>query len=114
YRKFVGASETGPYTWSFSAATFSNGGIIAYRGVDPVDPVITSSGAVSTIDSTTLTAPGVVIPSGTDSKLAAFYSINKVETTMSTPTSPSAMTERFFLKPPRTVLGSERASKAAD
>jgi len=114
YRKFVGASETGPYTWSFSAATFSNGGIIAYRGVDPVDPVITSSGAVSTVDSTTLTAPGVVIPSGTDSKLAAFYSINKVETTMSTPTSPSTMTERFFLKPPRTVLGSERASKAAD
>jgi len=114
YRKFVGASETGPYTWSFSAATFSNGGIIAYRGVDPVDPVITSSGAVSTVDSTTLTAPGVVIPSGTDSKLAAFYSINKVEMTMSTPTSPSAMTERFFLKPPRTVLGSERASKAAD
>jgi hypothetical protein len=102
YYKFAGAAEPATYTWGFSQAVSAVGGILAYSGVDPINPIIASDGRGG--DSGHLVAPS--IDAVADSKLVAFFGIKK-RTSLSTP---AGMSERYIHENP----GDEVKAKAAD
>ena len=56
YYHLAGASEPASYSWTLSAAHGAVGTMLAYSGVDPVNPIDVSSGGIGS-GSTALTAP---------------------------------------------------------
>jgi hypothetical protein len=86
----VAGAEPGPYTWTFSSTQFASGGIVAYAGVDPSNPIDDSSG--NTGNSTTLTALAVTT-SVSDAMVVGFFGIAR--STTLTPGASSGMTFRY-------------------
>jgi hypothetical protein len=84
----VAGAELGPYTWTFSSTQFASGGIIAYTGVDPSNPINASSG--NTGNSTTLTALAVTT-TVSDAMVVGFFGIAR-STTL---TPEASMTFRY-------------------
>ncbi len=64
YYRVATASEPSSSTWTLSSSQTVAGLILAYQGVDPLVPVLGSSGLVSTSSSTSITAPSVDVPVG--------------------------------------------------
>jgi hypothetical protein len=102
FRKFAGAAEPASYTWNFSQSVQAVGGMLAYSGVDPLNPIVASTGASGA--SGNLVAPSIA--SETDSWLIAFFGIKK-RTSLS---RPGGMTERYY----HANNGDEVTAKAAD
>jgi len=71
YYKIAGASEPSSYTWIFSTAQSASGGIVAYSGVDQVNPVDVVSGKANA-SSTSITAPSLTTTVA-DSRLIGVY-----------------------------------------
>ncbi len=59
YSKVATATEPASYTWSFSANTGNEGGIMAFSGVDNTTPIDVSAGSITAAATTTFTAPSV-------------------------------------------------------
>lgn len=59
YSKVATATEPASYTWSFSANTGNEGGILAFSGVDNTTPINVSGGSITAATTTTFTAPSV-------------------------------------------------------
>jgi RHS repeat-associated protein len=92
YVKVAGGSEPANYTWTFGAsASAAVGGILAYTGVDPLNPVDTSGGQANA-SSSSITAPSVTTNVSDELLLGAFGTGNNP-----TFTAPADMTERFQL-----------------
>ncbi|HET7168477.1 MAG TPA: Ig-like domain-containing protein, partial [Candidatus Limnocylindrales bacterium] len=85
----AGGSEPSSYTFTLSNAQSAAGGIVAYSGVDPANPVDVHGGQVNAA-STSITAPSVTT-TGPDRVLVAFFGTPAL-TSM---TPPSGMTERY-------------------
>jgi PKD repeat protein len=106
-----GDVTTGSYTWRFDKSATSDGAILCYSGVDPVAPVIASSGGTGTTPVSTskknLAAPGVTAEA--DSMLVGCYGILATTTF----TKPSGMTERYQKQaagvPLLSILGADKA-----
>jgi hypothetical protein len=66
YYRIVGPAEPSNYAWVFSSSTNGGGAIVAYRGVDQSNPIVASSGQVTSIQSTSIVAPvsGAPAPEG--------------------------------------------------
>jgi hypothetical protein len=96
YSRVATGAEPASYAWSFSQAVKAAGGISRYSGVDPVNPIVASSGAGG--DSNTLTAPGVT--AADHSMLVSFFGFKKKDTTLSVPTG---MTGRYNFQNPQDV-----------
>ena len=89
YAHVVGAGEGSSYTWSFSTSTFVAGGISAYRGVDPSQPIETAAGHANT-SSRSIQAPTVT----TVSPYALLVGMFGILTNPAI-TPPSGMIEQF-------------------
>ena len=63
YVRVAGATENPSYAWSFSTSTAVAGGITAYRGVDPSQPIEVAAGRTNTTSSSTIQAPSVTTTS---------------------------------------------------
>jgi outer membrane protein assembly factor BamB len=59
YSKVATATEPASYTWSFSANTGNEGGIMAFSGVDNTTPINVSGGSITAPKTTTFLAPSV-------------------------------------------------------
>src|SRR5207248_3187250 len=74
YSHAVSSSEPSTYTWNFKGNNNAAGGIADFFGASTVSPVDVSNGLGNT-SSTSITAPGVVIPStSTNDHLLCLFS----------------------------------------
>ncbi len=89
YVRVVVAGENPSYAWSFSTSTAVAGGITAYRGVDPSQPIEAAAGQTNT-SSSTIQAPTVT----TTSPAALLVGIFGMGTN-ATFTPPANMIEQF-------------------
>jgi RHS repeat-associated protein len=64
YSHVAGASEPLRYSWGLSQATYANGALTVWTGVDTTSPVETSAGQVNSAGSTSWTAPSVSYQNG--------------------------------------------------
>jgi hypothetical protein len=92
----AGGSEPATYTFTFSSAQSSAGGIAAYSGVDPTNPVDAHGGQLNAA-STSITAPSITT-TGPDRMLVGFFGLPA----LSSMTAPSGMTERYDQTVPAT------------
>ena len=89
YSHVVATSEPASYTWSWGFAAGASGGIVAYGGVDPANPV-NASGGQTTTSSPTISAPSIATTVA-GAMLVGFFGTSAPATT----TAPAGMTERF-------------------
>jgi hypothetical protein len=89
YVRIAGASEPASYSFGLSVAQSAAGGIVAYSGVDPANPVDVHGGQLNT-SSTAVVAPSVTT-TGANRLLVTLGAI-AINTTF---TAPAGMTERF-------------------
>lgn len=73
YYKLVTAGEPPSFTWSFSSRQGASGGIVAYVGIDPINPIGASSGQANSTSSSYI-APSVTISARTE-LLVGFFGI---------------------------------------
>ncbi|MBS0307637.1 MAG: hypothetical protein JSS58_01585, partial [Proteobacteria bacterium] len=85
YYRVVTASETTPYTWSFTSNRAA-GDMIVYRGVDTSTP-INASGGQANASSTSVTAPSITT-TVTGTTLVGFFSTTNGGTSITAPCSP--------------------------
>ena len=93
YRKTAGASEAGPYAWSFTPTQNASGIISAYRNVDtttPVDVQAYLATAAPTCPSPCTHTTSSVTPTGVDEMIVASF----VTAANDTWTPPGGMNER--------------------
>lgn len=106
YVRTAVSGEPANHTWTFGNSVASAvGGIIAFAGIDPVDPIDVSGGQ-SNASSTSVTAPSVTTTVN-DATLVAFFATANDATF----TPPSGMTERFDRIADTTL---DEAASAAD
>jgi hypothetical protein len=89
YYKAVGSSEPSSYAWSFSTATNAVGGVVAFTGVDPTNPV-EEHHAMYSGRTKSISAPSVTTLQAGD-LLVAFFGNTSAKST----NTPSGMTESF-------------------
>ena len=106
YVKVADAAEPAAYTWTTSTQRRLAGGITSYTGVDSASPVDTHAIVVSTVASTTITAPSITTQ--VDGDLLVFFAAVNAEGTIA---PPGGMTERWEAAAPR--AGSTRDATAA-
>jgi len=100
----VASSEPASYKWTFSASEAATAGIAAYSGVSTTNPIDASSGAGSSANGTSITAPAVTTTAPND-MVVGFFSTGKNQVI----TQPSGMTEHWDVTP-----GSAIESETAD
>ncbi len=88
YVHVAGAGEPASYTFSWTGARGGIGAVLAYSGVDPVNPIDVQSGAVA--NAATITAPSVTT-TGTNRMIVALFGVAPDRTL----TGPAGMTQRF-------------------
>ena len=71
YYHLAGASEPASYSWTLSAAHGAVGTMLAYSGVDPVNPIDVSSGGIGS-GSSSLTAPALTTSVANDMLVGLF------------------------------------------
>ncbi|MDZ7654082.1 MAG: LamG domain-containing protein [Burkholderiaceae bacterium] len=86
----VAASEPASYSWSLSSSSRAAVAILAYRGVDTSNPVITSAAQVNG-SSTSSTAPSIT-PGVANSMLVGFWSANHGNRDIAPPASMTTST----------------------
>ena len=104
YYRLASGLEPAGYTWRFDRPITASGGIVAYQGVDPTEPIIASSGASGEFGRPATL--GLDVPGEVGVRLVAFFAAGK-------PTAlpaPAGMAIQFLLNPE----GAEVVSIAAD
>ena len=104
YYRIAGDLEPGTYAWHFDRPVTATGGIVAYAGIDPADPILASSGASG--KSGTLAAPTVDEASQGHVQLVAFFA-GKQQTELS---ADAGVTTHYLLS----SGGGELTSMAVD
>lgn len=89
YRRVAGSSEPASYSWTFSGSARALGAVLAYQGVDPMQPINAADG-YGNATSKTITAPGIT--TNAPAYLLVHVAATAVATTI---TPPSGMTERL-------------------
>ncbi len=107
YYKVAGGSEPASYTWTFSTSQKASGGILAYSGVDNLNPINAHSGATGS--GMAMTAPGV-ITTVNDATIVGFFGIAR--STGITP--PTGMIERYEMPGSGGAAETRTTSEAAD
>ncbi|HVD62815.1 MAG TPA: Ig-like domain-containing protein, partial [Lapillicoccus sp.] len=102
----AGGSEPASYTFTLSNAQSAAGGILAYTGVDPANP-IDASGGQANVASTSITAPSITT-TGTNRLLVGLFAT----AALTTETAPAGMTERYDQQVPST--NTYKVTTAAD
>ena len=111
YYRVADGSEGASFTWTFSVATRSLGGIIRYTGVDTASPIDVQGEATGS--SATPTAPSVVTTQANDLVVAFWGDGATLGQTAENFTPPGGTTERYDIT--RDVLaGVELSTAAAD
>ncbi len=103
YYKAAGPAEPSSYQWTFNASARATGGVIPYVGVNNASPIDTSSGRVSTANSSSVVAPSVT-PAAPNHRIVGFFGLNDDRTW----TPPAGMTERWD------TMSGASSSEAAD
>ncbi|HZD16612.1 MAG TPA: hypothetical protein VE669_00575 [Actinomycetota bacterium] len=85
YSRVAGGSEAASYAFSLSFKSSAAGTIVAYGGVDPINPVEASSGQANG-SSTSITAPGVSTSVQGALLVGAFGIVSGSPTTITSPT----------------------------
>ena len=91
YYKFAGAADVGAsYTWTLSSSQKSTGGIAAYRGVNPYEPLNAFAGQANA-SSSSITTPSVTT-TASNAMLVGFFGLGTAQAVF---TPPAGMTERY-------------------
>jgi hypothetical protein len=90
YYRTASGSEPASYQWTFNASDKATGGIVAYVGVNLVNPIDQSSGGVSGVNGNAVTAPSVTT-SANNARVVGFFGMNKAGTF----TPPGGTNERW-------------------
>jgi hypothetical protein len=93
YYKFAGASEPSSYNWTISPSRTAVGGIVVYTGVEPINPIDTTSDASG--HSSSASAPSIITTEANE-VIVAVFGIDD-NRTFSTPTG---FTEKFDVSNP--------------
>lgn len=75
YAKAAGDVEPAAYAWTFDRPVATSGGIVAYAGIDPLEPIIAANGASAEFGAPT--APSIDVPGEGLALLTAFFAVNK-------------------------------------
>lgn len=95
YRKVASSSEPPSYIWTLSGSIAASGGIVAYSGVDQINPISDHNGSQSSTSTTTITGPSLTT-STNNSRLIFFSNIRTgAATTVTYPTGPPPMSEKY-------------------
>jgi hypothetical protein len=97
YWRLAGSSEPASYTWTFSSAVSATGSVLAYNGVSATSPIDASAGQANAA-STSVTAPSITTTVANAQLVGLF-----ANTTLTSFTPPSGMTERTDVASPSTV-----------
>lgn len=91
YYKVASAADSGAiFTWTLSASQKSTGGIVAYRGVNNIEPIDAAGGQVNAA-STSVTAPSVTTTSS-NAMLVGFFGLGTAQAAFNVP---GTMVERY-------------------
>ena len=90
----IAGSEPGPYTFGLSKSSSAAGGIVAYSGVDPANPVGAHGGQMNAA-SASIVAPSITTISA-NARLVGFFGT----AVLTTQTPPIGMAERFDVAVP--------------
>ena len=95
YVHVAGSTEPSSYRWRLSLTSKGAGTLSAYGGVDPVSPIVASSGQANAT-STSITAPGISNPAAGD-VLVGFFGI--LTDQLNAIAAPDGMAERIEATP---------------
>lgn len=87
-------AEPASYTWTFSSSERAAAAMLAYRGVDPANPIDVSGGQPNNAPSTSATA-GSVTTTANKTMLIGFYGRPNGNNTWSLPPNPAGTTQRY-------------------
>ncbi len=95
YYRIAAVDEPAAYSWTDDVSSLTAGGIAAYTGVDPVDPIAGHSGSEQAPDADPITVPGVTTTVA-NSMLVGLFSTTGVGSIK----APNGMNERWSVSPP--------------